>query len=66
LPPACSTPLGRVGTDVTTTNTSILWRLVDGRGGRWIEPTTGADDALTAHAWKTAASPPAIFPQLAC
>jgi len=40
--------LGRVGTEVTTTDTSILWRLVDGRGGRWTEFTTLAVDALTA------------------
>ncbi len=40
--------LGRVGTDVTTTDTSILWRLVDGCDGRWMEPITRAVDALTA------------------
>ena len=38
--------LGRVGTDVTKIDTSMLWRLVDGRGGRWIEPVTRAVDAL--------------------
>ncbi len=40
--------LGRVGTDLTTVTTSILWRLVDGRGGTWIEPGTRAGDALDA------------------
>jgi len=40
--------LGRLGTDLTTVPTSILWRLVDGRGGTWIEPDTRADDALDA------------------
>lgn len=27
--------LGRVGTDLSCTATSMLWRLVDGRGGTW-------------------------------
>lgn len=40
--------LGRVGSDPTTVPTSILWRLVDGRGGAWIEPATRAADALDA------------------
>ncbi len=40
--------LGRVGADVATTDTSMLWRLVDGRGGRWIEPADRAVDAMTA------------------
>lgn len=30
--------LGRIGSSVTTVATSILWRLVDGRGGVWVEP----------------------------
>ncbi len=40
--------LGRVGTGLTTVPTSILWRLVDGRGGIWIDPATHAGDALDA------------------
>ncbi len=40
--------LGRVGTDLTTVPTSILWRLVDGRGGTWIEPGTRAGAVLDA------------------
>lgn len=40
--------LGRVGADLTATDTSMLWRLVDGRGGRWIEPGTRTIDALNA------------------
>lgn len=35
-----------VGTDLTTVDTPMLWRLVDGRGGRWTEPATHAADAL--------------------
>lgn len=34
--------LGRAG-ELTTVDTPILWRLVDGRGGRWIEPGRAAD-----------------------
>ena len=40
--------LGRVGTGLTTVPTSILWRLVDGRGGIWIDPATHAGEALDA------------------
>ncbi|WP_433276128.1 class I SAM-dependent methyltransferase [Pseudonocardia xinjiangensis] len=40
--------LSRVGSNVTTVATSILWRLVDGRGGVWVEPATRAPDALNA------------------
>lgn len=40
--------LSRVGSNLTTVSTSILWRLVDGRGGVWIEPATRAADALNA------------------
>ncbi|WP_447006726.1 class I SAM-dependent methyltransferase [Saccharothrix isguenensis] len=40
--------LSRIGSDLTTVDTSILWRLVDGRGGSWIEPATRAADALNA------------------
>ncbi|MEV4313803.1 methyltransferase domain-containing protein [Actinocrispum sp. NPDC049592] len=35
--------LGRVGSDLTTVTTSILWRLVDGRGATWTEPARAAD-----------------------
>lgn len=35
-----------VGTDLTTVDTAMLWRLVDGRGGRWTEPASHAADAL--------------------
>lgn len=38
--------LGRIGADVTTVATSMLWRLVDGRGGVWTRPPTHAADAL--------------------
>lgn len=38
--------LSRVGSDLTTVDTSVLWRLVDGRGGSWIEPATRAADAI--------------------
>lgn len=38
--------LSRVGSKVTTVPTSMLWRLADGRGGVWIEPTCRAVDAL--------------------
>ncbi len=40
--------LGRVGTGLTTVAMSMLWRLVDGRGGSWVEPGTHASDALDA------------------
>ncbi|WP_326567838.1 class I SAM-dependent methyltransferase [Amycolatopsis rhabdoformis] len=40
--------LGRVGTALTVVDTSILWRLVDGRGGVWTEPATRAPAALNA------------------
>lgn len=40
--------LSRAGSNLTTVATSILWRLVDGRGGVWIEPATRAADALNA------------------
>jgi SAM-dependent methyltransferase len=40
--------LGRVGSGLTTVSASILWRLVDGRSGAWIEPATRAADALNA------------------
>lgn len=40
--------LGRVGPDLTVVETSMLWRLVDGRGGVWTEPATRAADALNA------------------
>ncbi|MFD2419049.1 class I SAM-dependent methyltransferase [Amycolatopsis pigmentata] len=40
--------LRRVGSEMTTVDTAMLWRLVDGRGGSWIEPVTHAADALNA------------------
>ncbi|WP_158852090.1 class I SAM-dependent methyltransferase [Saccharothrix deserti] len=40
--------LSRVGSDLTTVATSVLWRLVNGRGGVWTEPATRAADALDA------------------
>jgi SAM-dependent methyltransferase len=40
--------LGRVGSDPIVVDTSILWRLVDGRGGAWVEPASRAADALNA------------------
>jgi SAM-dependent methyltransferase len=40
--------LGRAGSDLTTVDTAMLWRLVDGRGGVWTEPATHAADALDA------------------
>lgn len=39
--------LGRIGTDLTTVGTPMLWRLVDGRGGVWTDAAR-ATDALTA------------------
>jgi len=38
--------LSRVGSDLTTVATAMLWRLVDGRGGAWTEPATRAPDAI--------------------
>ncbi|MGO1050248.1 class I SAM-dependent methyltransferase [Crossiella sp. CA198] len=38
--------LGRVGTDLSTVDTSMLWRLVYGRSGVWTEPATHAASAL--------------------
>ena len=40
--------LGHVGANLTTSDTSILWRLVDGRGGMWTVPTAQAGHALNA------------------
>jgi SAM-dependent methyltransferase len=40
--------LGRVGSELTTVFTGMLWRLVDGRGGAWTEPRTHVADALNA------------------
>lgn len=40
--------LSRVGSHPTTVETSMLWRLVDGRGGAWIEPATRVAGALAA------------------
>ena len=40
--------LGRAGADLTTVDTAMLWRLIDGRGGEWTEPVTHAADALDA------------------
>lgn len=45
---AMLTALGRIGTDLTTVDTPMLWRLVDGRGGAWTEPTTRVPDVLDA------------------
>jgi SAM-dependent methyltransferase len=45
---AMLTALSRVGSDLTTVDTAMLWRLVDGRGGVWTEPATRAADALNA------------------
>jgi SAM-dependent methyltransferase len=39
--------LGRHGTGLTTADTSMLWRLVDGRGGTWTAPAARAADILT-------------------
>jgi SAM-dependent methyltransferase len=38
--------LGRAGFDLTTVDTPMLWRLVDGRGGVWTEPATRVASAL--------------------
>jgi SAM-dependent methyltransferase len=40
--------LRRVGSEPATVDTAMLWRLVDGRGGSWIEPAIHAADALGA------------------
>ncbi|MET3808203.1 SAM-dependent methyltransferase [Nakamurella sp. UYEF19] len=40
--------IGRIGVNLITSDTSILWRLVDGRGGTWTVPTTQAGQALNA------------------
>lgn len=40
--------LSRAGSDLTTVDTPMLWRLIDGRGGAWTEPTTRVPDALNA------------------
>ncbi len=40
--------LSRAGSDLTTVDMAMLWRLVDGRGGVWTEPATRAADALDA------------------
>ncbi len=45
---AMLTALARVGIELITVPTSILWRLVDGRGGSWIEPSSRAGDVLEA------------------
>jgi SAM-dependent methyltransferase len=45
---AMLTALGKVGTELTTVDTAMIWRLVDGRGGEWAEPATHAAGALAA------------------
>ncbi|TWP48371.1 class I SAM-dependent methyltransferase [Lentzea tibetensis] len=40
--------LDRAGSDLTTVETAILWRLLDGRGGAWTEPASRVPDALNA------------------
>ncbi|GAB3449188.1 hypothetical protein GCM10027436_43430 [Actinophytocola sediminis] len=45
---AMLTALRRVGGELTTVDTAMLWRLVDGRGGVWTEPGARAADALDA------------------
>jgi SAM-dependent methyltransferase len=40
--------LNRAGSELTTVDTAMLWRLIDGRGGAWTEPATRAPDALNA------------------
>lgn len=40
--------LGRVGTHLTCTGTSMLWRLVDGRGGTWRGEGAAVGEALEA------------------
>jgi hypothetical protein len=43
---AMLTALSRVGSDMTTVATAMLWRLVDGRGGAWTEPATRAPNTI--------------------
>lgn len=38
--------LSRAGADLTTVDTPMLWRLIDGRGGVWTEPAAHAAGAL--------------------
>ncbi|ONI81217.1 hypothetical protein ALI144C_22045 [Actinosynnema sp. ALI-1.44] len=38
--------LTRAGLDLTTVATSMLWRLLDGRGGSWAEPASRISDVL--------------------
>ncbi|HEY4460870.1 MAG TPA: methyltransferase domain-containing protein [Pseudonocardiaceae bacterium] len=40
--------LERAGSDLTTVDTAMIWRLVDGRGGEWTAPGTHASSALDA------------------
>ncbi|SDN45542.1 class I SAM-dependent methyltransferase [Allokutzneria albata] len=40
--------LGRAGSDLTTVDTAMLWRLLDGRGGAWTEPVTRVPQVLNA------------------
>ncbi|HEX4224868.1 MAG TPA: class I SAM-dependent methyltransferase [Pseudonocardiaceae bacterium] len=40
--------MSRIGTDLTTVDTPMLWRLIDGRGGVWTEPTTRIPGVLDA------------------
>lgn len=40
--------MSRVGSDLTTVPTAMLWRLVDGRGGAWTVPPSRAAAALDA------------------
>ncbi len=40
--------LSQVGMDLTMTESSILWRLLDGRGGQWVAPVPQVVDALDA------------------
>ena len=42
--------LGRIGTGLTTVPMSMLWRLVDGRGGSWIETGTPCGGRPRRHA----------------
>ncbi|WP_215543290.1 class I SAM-dependent methyltransferase [Amycolatopsis sp. CA-230715] len=40
--------LDRTGADFAVVHTSILWRLIAGRGGSWVESSSHTIDALTA------------------
>lgn len=40
--------LARTGAELTTVDTDMIWRLIDGRGGVWTEPATHAADVLNA------------------